>query len=75
MSVSDILIHINEHLSDQERKTLEESMRRIDGVVAPRFNQGKKHLLLVAFDPVATSTEALLAKVQALGYHAQLVGA
>lgn len=75
MNISDILIHINEDLSDQERKALEESMRQIDGVVAPRFNQEKKHLLLVAFDPAVTSTEALLAKVQALGYNAQLVGA
>jgi len=75
MSISDILIHINQDLNEQQRKTLEESMRQIDGVVAPRFNPGKDHLLLVAFNPAATSTVALLAKVQSFGYNAQLVGA
>lgn len=75
MNVSDILIHINDTLSEQQRKVLEESMRQIDGVVAPRFNRGKEHLLLVAFNPDATSTAALLAQVHSFGYNAQLVGA
>lgn len=75
MSLSDILIHVNQDLSDEQRNTLEESMRQIHGVVAPRFNPGKDHLLLVAFNPEATSTGALLAKVQSFGYKAQLVGA
>jgi hypothetical protein len=74
MSVSDILIHINQDLNEQQRMALEESMREIDGVVAPRFNPGKDHLLLVAFNPAKTSTDALLAKVQSFGYNAQLVG-
>ena len=75
MSVSDILIHIDQDLSEQQRNSLEESMRQLDGVVAPRFNPGKDHLLLVAFNPEATSMAALLAKVQSFGYKAQLVGA
>jgi hypothetical protein len=75
MSVSDILIHIDENLDEQQRKSLEESMREINGVVAPRFNSGKEHLLLVAFNPAVTSTAALLARVESHGYNAQLVGA
>jgi len=50
-------------------------MRQLDGVVSPRFNPGKEHLLLVAFNPDATSTAVLLAKVQSFGYSAQLIGA
>jgi hypothetical protein len=75
MSVSDILIHIDDDLGEQERKSLEESMREIAGVVAPRFNSGKEHLLLVAFNPEVTNSAALLARVQSHGYNAQLVGA
>ena len=75
MSVSDILIHIDEDLNEQQRKSLEDSMRDINGVVAPRFNSGKEHLLLVAFNPEVTTTSALLANVKSLGYNAQLVGA
>lgn len=75
MHVSDILIHINDTLSEQQREALEESMRQIEGVVAPRFNPGKDHLLLVAFNPDATSTAILLAQVQSFGNNARLVGA
>jgi hypothetical protein len=75
MSISDILIHVNESLTDQQRAALEASMREIDGVVAPRFTPGKEHLLLVAFNPAATSASALLSRVRSFGCNAQLVGA
>jgi hypothetical protein len=75
MNVSDILIHINDTLSDRQRENLEEVMRQVDGVVAPRFNPGKDHLLLVAFNPDVTSSAALLDRVKSAGYRAQLVGA
>lgn len=74
MSISDTLIHINQCLNENQRKSLEESMRQINGVVAPRFNPEKDHLLLVAFNPAITSTEVLLTKVESFGYNAQLIG-
>jgi len=74
MNISDILIHINESLSEQQRKDLEESVRQVEGVVAPRFNPGKEHLLLVAFNPDVASIATLLTKVQSFGYNAQLIG-
>ena len=75
MSISDIMIHINESLSSEARTTLEEAMRTIDGVVAPRFNAGKEHLLVIAFDPQKTSSAVLLKKARDAGLTAQLVGA
>ena len=39
MNIGDVLIHINESLNAQQRSTLEEAVRDIDGVIAPRFNQ------------------------------------
>lgn len=75
MSISDIMIHINEPLSGEARSALEEAMRQVEGVVAPRFNPGKEHLLVVAFDPARVNTAVLLDKVRAAGYTAQLVGA
>ena len=59
MNISDILIHINESLNQQQRGALEEVVRDIEGVVAPRFNPGKEHLLLVAFNPDVASTATL----------------
>jgi hypothetical protein len=38
MNISDVMIHINEPLSVEARSSLEEAMRQIEGVIAPRFN-------------------------------------
>ncbi|HEY5603756.1 MAG TPA: hypothetical protein VIM41_11665 [Gammaproteobacteria bacterium] len=75
MNISDVMIHINEPLSVDARSSLEEDMRRIEGVIAPRFSPGKEHLLMIAFVPEKTSSAVLLAKARAAGYTAQRVGA
>jgi len=75
MNISDVMIHINESLSIEARASLEEEMRRIEGVIAPRFSPGKQHLLIVAFNPERTRSAVLLEKARSAGYTAQLVGA
>jgi hypothetical protein len=75
MNITDVMIHINEPLSVAARSSLEEAMRQIEGVVAPRFNPGKEHLLVVAFDPEKANAADLLQKARAAGYTAQLIGA
>lgn len=75
MDISDVLIHIDQSIGKNERDFLEESMRSLPGVVAPRFTPGKPHLLVVAFDPKRIKASAMLASVKRRGYAAQLVGA
>jgi hypothetical protein len=74
MNLSDVLIHVNESLNEPQQTALEDALRHIDGVIAPRFNPGTAHLLLVAFNPDVTNSTALLTHVKTLGYTAQLVG-
>ncbi|MDH3310669.1 MAG: hypothetical protein OEM48_04040 [Gammaproteobacteria bacterium] len=74
MNISDVMIHINESLSEEARSALENAMRKIEGVVTPRFNAGKEHLLLIAYDTEKTNTAVLLEKARAAGYTAQLIG-
>ncbi|OIP17706.1 MAG: hypothetical protein AUK53_01975 [Betaproteobacteria bacterium CG2_30_59_46] len=74
MSISDVMIHIHEDLDTEARSALEARMRDLDGVIAPRFNPGKEHLLLVAFDPDKAHPADLLGAVKTAGYTAQLVG-
>jgi hypothetical protein len=74
MNMSDVMIHINESLSDEARNALENAMLKVDGVISPRFNPGKAHLLMVAFDLEKTNAAALLERIRAAGYTAQLVG-
>jgi hypothetical protein len=74
MNMSDVMIHINESLSDEARNALENAMLKVEGVISPRFNPGKAHLLMVAFDLEKTNAAALLERIRAAGYTAQLVG-
>lgn len=74
MNISDVMIHIPENLDTEARSALESRMRDLEGVIAPRFNPGREHLLVVAFDPDKTRPADLLSAVKTAGYTAQLVG-
>lgn len=74
MNISDVMIHINESLSEEARTSLENTLRKVEGVVSPGFNAGKEHLLVITYDTEKTNTASLLAKARAAGYTAQLVG-
>ena len=75
MDINDVVIHVNETLDSQARHDLEDQMRAIDGVVAPRFNDCKPHLMIVAYSPDHTRVGDLLNEVRRQGYHAQHCGA
>lgn len=74
MQVADIMIHVNETLPDTERNALQERLRQVDGVIAPRFSEQKPHLLLVSYDSEVADSSRLLRQVESGGYNAQLVG-
>lgn len=74
MQITDTLIHVSESLNTHERRDLEENLRAVAGVIAPRFGPGKDHLLLIAYDPEKTSSTALLGKVREHGCRASLIG-
>ncbi len=72
--ISDVMIHINESLDAEARTALENTMRKVEGVVSPGFNAGKAHLLLITYNTETTTTAALLGKVREAGYTGQAVG-
>jgi len=74
MHIADLLIHVNETLDSNERESLQEELRKLYGVIAPRFNRETPHLLLVSYEPQEIDSLKLLNRVKANGYHAQLVG-
>jgi hypothetical protein len=74
MSVADTLLHVDEDLDLSARERIVENIRNIPGVISPRFNPGKEHLLLVAFDPSEIQSRGLLENIRNQGYHAELIG-
>lgn len=71
MDINDVVIHVNESLGARARHELEDHMREIDGVIAPRFNDNKTHLMIVAYNPDRTRMGVLLDEVRRQGYTAQ----
>lgn len=74
MHINDVVIHVNESLDTGARHDLEDRMRNIEGVIAPRFNDRRTHLMMVAYNSDHIRTSALLEEVRRQGYHAQSCG-
>jgi hypothetical protein len=72
MQTTDIMIHIDEQLDTNQQQELESEARKLEGVIAPRFNQ--PHLFLVSYNPEKINSSELLNAVKANGYNGQLVG-
>lgn len=72
MQGTDIMMHVNEQLTTDQRQDMESQLRQIEGVIAPRFN--KAHLLLIYYNMDKTSSSILLNFVRSKGYETQLVG-
>ena len=74
MDINDVVIHVDETLDAEARHDLEDRMRSVDGVIAPRFNDRATHLMIVAYNPEHTRVGDLLNAVHRQGYHAQSCG-
>lgn len=71
MDINDVVIHVNEFLGPRARHDLEDHMREIDGVIAPRFNDHTPHLMIVAYNSDRIHMGTLLEEVRRQGYTAQ----
>jgi hypothetical protein len=74
ISLSDVLIHIDEALSQDRRQAVEAKLRDIDGVVSVKIPDERPHLTLVEYLHEKVDSQRLLAAVTGEGVHAELVG-
>ena len=74
MDSVDVLIHLNDQINDEERTHLVNDLKNLNGVIAPRFNQTREHLLLVSYKSDTINSLTLLNEIKGKGYKAQLVG-
>ena len=73
MEISDVLIHIDESISNERRFKLEETLRDVQGIVSPRFSK-QEHLMFVTYDSDSTSASTILTQIRDQGYASQIVG-
>ena len=70
----DVTVHIDENLTKEQRQSVEDKLRSLDGVVSVVIRDDKPHLVLVEYNPDRASSSAILSTVKDAGVHAELVG-
>ncbi len=70
----DVTVHIDESIDAEARAGVQNRLLEMAGVLAATSHDERPHLMVVEYDPERTSSQAILAEVQASGVHAELVG-
>lgn len=74
ITLTDVTIHIDKDADATTRQTVENGLRMLTGVVSVHMPEDKPHLMVVEYNPEATSSSHLLAMVTELAGHAEMVG-
>ena len=74
IQLADVILHIDKNLSSEQRGTIEESLRALDGVVSIHNPDKTPHLTLVEYDPDVITSRKILERITDQGAHAELVG-
>ena len=72
--LTDVMIHIDESLSADDLKKIEDAVRDDACVVSAGMPTGNNHVMMVAYNPDCISAVDILARVKQSGVHAELVG-
>lgn len=70
----DVLLHIDETTTADERENLRDALLSKKGVMTADCRDDRPHLMIVGYDPENIKNSDLIAIVQNRGYHAELVG-
>ena len=71
---SDVLIHIDQELRDEEIEELARDIGCVPGVYSACVNDRARHLMLIEYDPEGVRARQLLTMVRQHGVGAALVG-
>lgn len=70
----EIIVHIDEALTEDHLQQLEHSLSGNYGIEKVRINSARQHLMLVDYHPENVNTLQVLDYVKSKGVHAELVG-
>jgi hypothetical protein len=74
ISIADILFHIPADLPTPERDYIERDLQGCDGVLSAHFNPRLPHLIEVAYNPQAVTSETLRGHLVERGLTVSMVG-
>jgi cell division protein FtsX len=70
----DLTVHIDEDLDPEQRITVEDSLRALDGVVSVHNSSKTPHLTIVQYNPDEMDSKRILKRITDQGAHAELIG-
>lgn len=70
----DVILHLDENLSHDQREALRDALLVQDGVMAASSQDAKPHLMVVEYDPDTVNSSEFIEIAKAKGIHAELVG-
>ena len=73
-NLADVILHIDEDLDNEQRETIEDSLRALDGVVSVHNSDKTPHLTIVQYDPAVMDSQKILKRVTNQGAHAEIAG-
>jgi len=74
MHITDMVMHVNNKLEEQSRRSVEKILTGQRGVIHAHFNESRPHLMLVAYDTKRTSSFEILARMTGQSLCAERVG-
>ncbi len=72
-AISDFMVHFDETLNPQQRRQLEDSVRRDDGVISASVPSHTPHLMMVVYDSERTHARDILSHVRHAGLRASML--
>ena len=74
IQMTDVTIHIEEELAEDDLQELEDGLRQFDGVISVHHEQNRPHLMLVEYNVDLATSRGILNSLTNQGLHAELIG-
>ena len=72
--LAEVTFHIDEGTRHDERESLRDVLRSMDGVGAAAFHDERPHLMLIEYNPDAINPIEFVNAAKKHGLHAELIG-
>jgi len=69
----DIIMHIDEETSHEEREDLRDTLLNMPGVMAASCRDKHRHLMVIEYDPDSINPKEFVTAAEHRGYHSELI--
>lgn len=70
----DVMLHIDENTSHEDREDFCDELLGIPGVMTASYNDNRPHLMIIKYDADAIAPKEFVVAAEHCGYHSELIG-